>query len=181
MAATDDLFDAYRSDRERRRATLEGEGYAQALAANVRRAFSLMEKLAAEVGDALATAGYTIKLAHGVMDRSAYMRVDRTSEGFLDYLRSWSAVRTGQPPQGLHWEGQITVRDYRGSTAEIGLGVTIERPTGEEDADAAFVEFWTTGDGMQIPSGAKAFQRAIVNSVIRLEDSGALRSRQPRA
>jgi hypothetical protein len=33
---------------------------------------------------------------------------------------------------------------------------------------------------MQLPSESKQFQRAVVNSILRLEDKGTLRSRQPR-
>ncbi len=179
MTAMDDLLDAYRADRTSRR-KLEGEAYSAALVDNVRRTFATMERLTDEVAKALAPTGYSIRLGAAVTDRSAYMRVDRTSEGFLDYLRSWSQVRTDQPPLGLHWEAAIQVTDHRGTSAELGLGVTVERPTGDDSADVAFVEFWTTGEGMQLPSESKQFQRAVVNSLLRLEDKGTLRSRQTR-
>lgn len=177
MSGSDDLYGVYRAGHGRRR-ILDGEGYAAALIANVRETFSAMERLTAEVAAALTPAGYAIRLAPFVGDRSDHIRIDRTSEAFVDYLRNWSQLRAEQGHLGLHWEMLITVTDHRRVSAEIGLAVTIERPSEDDRADRAFVEFWTTGKGMALPSGAADYQRALIGAIVRLEEKDLIRSRQ---
>jgi hypothetical protein len=177
MSGSDDLYGVYRAGHGRRR-ILDGEGYAAALIANVRETFSTMERLTAEVATALTPAGYTIRFSPFVEDRNAHVRIDRTSEAFADYLRNWSQLRAEQGHLGLHWEMLITVTDHRRVSAEIGLAVTIERPSEDGEPDRAFVEFWTTGKGMGLPSGAEAYQRALIGAIVRLEEKDLIRSRQ---
>lgn len=179
MNGSDDLYGVYRADNARRRA-LAGEEYLAALVANVRRTFATVEGLVAEVSSALRPAGYAIRLDPAVEDRVDHVRVDRTSESFADYLRSWAQLRGSQSRLGTHWEARITVTDHRRVTAEIGLAVMVERPGEDPGADIAFIEFWTTGKGMALPSGRAEFQRALIGSIVRLEDSGTLASLQPR-
>lgn len=176
MNGSDDLYGVYRAGHGRRR-VLDGEGYAAALVANVREAFSTMERLTGEVAAALAPAGYSIRLSSAVEDRGAHVRIDRMSEAFVDYLRNWSQLRAEHGHLGLHWETGITVTDHRRVSAEIGLAVTIERPSEDDGADRAFVEFWTTGKGMALPSGGADFQRALIGSIVRLEEKDLIRSR----
>ncbi len=179
MSNPDDLFAIYSADRTPKRAPT-GEALATALADNVRQAFALMGTLTAEVGQALAQARYTLRLSPTVVERGSGLRLDRTSESFRDYLRSWSHQRADGISGGMHWEAQITVTDQRRTTAEIGLGLTIEWPSGEEGAGLAFVEFWTTGQGAALPAESRAFQRALVGSIVRLEEAGAIASAKPR-
>lgn len=180
MTDPDDLFDMYRTDRGGASA-LKGEALANALADNVRRTFTAMDRLIAEVAQALAQARYTIRLAPSVVDRGSYVQLDRASESFRDYLRLWSHQRAENRSGGMHWEAKIVVADSRRQSAEIGLGVTIEWPTGEwpagpDGANHAFVEFWTTGQGVSLPSEDRAFQRALVACILRLEEAGSLTS-----
>ncbi|HYD66618.1 hypothetical protein [Azospirillum sp.] len=179
MSDPDDLFEMYRNDRGGA-AALKGDALAHAIADNVRRTFATMEKLVAEVVQVLAQARYAIRVGPTVTDRATYVRLDRTSESFRDYLRMWSQQRA-EGGGGMHWEAQILVTDHRRASAEIGLGVTIERPVGADGGDVAFVEFWTTGQGMPLPSEGRAFQRALVASIVRLEEAGTLRSAKPKA
>lgn len=177
MSGLDDLYGVYRDGHGRRR-ILDGEAYAAALIANVRETFSVMDRLTTEVAAALAPAGYVIRLSPVAEDRNAHVRIDRTSEAFADYLRNWSQLRAEQGHLGLHWEMLITVTDHRRVSAEIGLAVTIERPSEDDEADRAFVEFWTTGKGMGLPSGAQDYQRALIGAIVRLEEKDLIRSRQ---
>lgn len=179
MSNPDDLFEMYRTDRGRG-AALKTDALAAALADNVRRTFATMDRLVAEVGQALAQARFTIKLASAVVDRSSYVRLDRTSENFRDYLKLWSHRRAESGSGGMHWEASITVTDHWRQSAEIGLGVAIEWPNGE-GGDLAFVEFWTNGQGMTLPGDERNFQRALVSSIVRLEDAGTIKSAKPRA
>lgn len=173
MSDSDDLFEMYRSDRGGASA-LKGDALANALADNVRRTFAAMERLIAEVVQALSQARYAIRLAPSVTDRSSYVQLDRASESFRDYLRLWSHQRADSGSGGMHWETKILVTDSRRQSAEIGLGVAIEWPSQAEGASHAFVEFWTTGQGMPLPTEGRAFQRALVASILRLEESGVL-------
>ncbi len=173
MSDSDDLFEMYRSDRGGASA-LKGDALANALADNVRRTFAAMERLIAEVVQALSQARYAIRLAPSVTDRGSYVQLDRASESFRDYLRLWSHQRADSGSGGMHWETKILVTDSRRQSAEIGLGVAIEWPSQAEGANHAFVEFWTTGQGMPLPTEGRAFQRALVSSILRLEESGAL-------
>lgn len=179
MNGSDDLYGVYRADNAKRRA-LTGEEYLAALVANVRHTFATIDGLVKEVAAALRPAGYQIRLDAAVEDRVDHVRVDRTSESFVDYLRSWAQLRGAQSRLGTHWEARITVTDHRRVTAEIGLAVMVERPGEDAGADIAFVEFWTTGKGMALPSGRVDYQRALIGSIVRLEDSGAIASLQPR-
>ena len=181
MNGSDDLYGVYRADSTGRRRRLTGEGYVAALIANVRQAFLAVERLTGEVSAALGPAGYAIRLDTAVEDRVDHVRVDRTSETFQDYLRNWSQMRADHSRLGMHWEARLTVTDHRRNTAEIGLAVTVERPGEDPDADIAFVEFWTTGKGMSLPSGRPDFHRALIGSIVRLEDAGVLKSQQPRS
>lgn len=183
MSDPDDLFEVYRADRAARPA-LAGSALAAALADAVRRTFALMDSLIAEVGKALGQARYTARLAPAVTDRSTYLRLERSSEAFRDHLRIWSQTRADGGGGGMHWEAQIIVTDHRRNTAEIGLGVAIEWPAGregagEEGASLAFVEFWTTGQGVMLPAESRLFQRALVGSIIKLEEAGQLVSYTP--
>ncbi|MGQ9369312.1 hypothetical protein [Azospirillum sp. ST 5-10] len=180
MGDSDDLFDLYRSDREARRA-LSGAALATSLADNVRRTFSVIDALCAEVTQALAQARYTARFAAPVVDRSTYVQLDRKSESFRDYLRLWSQQRAERGSGGMHWEAKIGVTDHRRQTAEVGIGLTIEWPTGEADANHAFVEFWPTGQGVGLPAESRAFQRALVACIIKLEEAGELASVRPRS
>ena len=178
MSDSDDLFEMYRSERASAGAP-KGEALATALADNVRRSFAAMDRLVAEVNQALAQARYTLRLASAVVDRGSYVQHDRSSESFRDYLRLWSHRRAEAGSGGMHWEAKILVTDSRRRTAEIGLGVAIEWPAsregaGEEGASLAFVEFWTTGQGVMLPADSRAFQRALVGSIIKLEEAGQL-------
>lgn len=177
MSDSDDLFEMYRSERASAGAP-KGEALATALADNVRRSFAAMDRLVAEVNQALAQARYTLRLASAVVDRGSYVQHDRSSESFRDYLRLWSHRRAEAGSGGMHWEAKILVTDSRRRTAEIGLGVTVEwptgGPTGGEGADCAFVEFWTTGQGVNLPSEGRNFQRALVASLRRLEEAGEI-------
>ncbi|MBP2297196.1 hypothetical protein [Azospirillum rugosum] len=179
MTDPDDLFEMYRSDRGNAPA-LKGDALANALADAVRRTFAAIDRLIAEVAQALSQARYTIRLAPSVVDRGSYVQLDRASESFRDYLRLWSHQRAESRGGGMHWEARILVADSRRQSAEIGLGVTIEWPTewptGAADATLAFVEFWTTGQGVSLPSEDRAFQRALVACILRLEEAGALTS-----
>lgn len=179
MSEPDDLFEMYRSDRHHASA-LKGEALAAALADQVRHTFATIEKLVGEVAQALSKARYSIRLAQGVVDRGSYVRLDRASESFRDYLRLWSHKRAESGAGGMHWEAQILVTDSHRQTAEIGLGVAIEWPAGIEGADLAFVEFWTTGQGVTLPGEGRAFQRALVASIVRFEENGTITSSQPR-
>ena len=173
MSDSDDLFEMYRSDRGGASA-LKGDALANALADNVRRTFTVMERLIAEVVQALSQARYAIRLAPSVTDRGNYVQLDRASESFRDYLRLWSHQRADSGSGGMHWETKILVTDSRRQSAEIGLGVAIEWPSQAEGANHAFVEFWTTGQGMPLPTEGRAFQRALVSSILRLEETGVL-------
>jgi len=177
MSDSDDLFEMYRSDRGAASA-LKGDALANALADNVRRTFTVMERLIAEVVQALSQARYAIRLAPSVVDRGSYVQLDRASESFRDYLRLWSHQRAESGSGGMHWETKILVTDSRRQSAEIGLGVAIEwpsqAPSADHAANHAFVEFWTTGQGMPLPTEGRAFQRALVSSILRLEESGVL-------
>lgn len=175
MTDPDDLFAMYRSDRGGA-AALKGDALANALADNVRRTFAAIDRLVAEVAQALSQARYTIRLAPSVVDRGSYVQFDRASESFRDYLRLWSHQRAENRGGGMHWEAKILVADSRRQSAEIGLGVAVEWPTGAPDATIAFVEFWTTGQGVSLPSEERAFQRALVACILRLEEAGALTS-----
>ncbi len=175
MADSDDLFDMYRNDRAAKPA-LKGAALATALGDGVRRSFTLMDGLCAEVTRALAQARYTARLASPVVDRSTYVRLDRNTEGFRDYLRGWSHDRAEKGHGGMHWEAQILVTDHRRKTAEIGLGVAFEWPTGEADANLSFVEFWPTGQGVALPSELRGFQRALVACIVKMEEAGELSS-----
>ncbi|HEV7367607.1 hypothetical protein, partial [Arenibaculum sp.] len=127
MNGSDDLYGVYRADNAKRRA-LTGEEYLAALVVNVRQTFAAVEALVAEVSSALRPAGYAIRLDPAVEDRVDHVRVDRTSESFVDYLRSWAQLRGSQSRLGTHWEARITVTDHRRMTAEIGLAIMVERP-----------------------------------------------------
>ena len=180
MSDSEDLFELYRTDRPTKAAPI-GEALAAALADNLRKTLSLMERLIQEVAQALSQARYTIRLSPVLVDRATYIRLDRSSESFRDYLRNWSHQRAAGAAGGLHWEAQVVVTDHRRSSAEIRLGLTIEWPTGQPDAGIAFVEFWTTGQGAALPDGSRDFQRALVASIIRLEEAGTLTSAKRRA
>ena len=148
----------------------------------MRRSFTLIEELCADVTRALAQARYTTRLAQPVTDRSSYVRMDRQSESFRDYLRTWSQQRAEKGSGGMHWETQILVTDHRRTTKEIGLGIAFEWPgaegqrEGEGESNLAFVEFWPTGAGVSLPSDARGFQRALVACIIKLEQAGELAS-----
>lgn len=180
MGDSDDLFDMYRNDRAPRKA-LTGAALATALSDNVRRSFTLMDSLCADVSRALAQARYTTRLASPVVDRSSYVRLDRNSEGFRDYLRGWSQQRADKGHGGMHWEAQILVADHRRTSAEIGLGVAFEWPDGTPDANQAFVEFWPTGQGVALPSDSRGFQRALVACIVKMEEAGELSSYKGRS
>lgn len=173
MSDSDDLFEMYRSDRAASGAP-KGEALANALADHVRRSFAEMDRLVAEVSQALAQARYALRLAPAVVDRGSYVQHDRSSESFRDYLRLWSHRRAEAGSGGMHWEAKILVTDSRRRTAEIGLGVAVEWPTGNAGADCAFVEFWTTGQGVNLPSEGRNFQRALVACLRRLEEAGEI-------
>lgn len=174
MGDSDDLFDIYRKDHGP--AALAGPALASALADTVRRSFAQIEELCADVTRALAQARYTTKLGQAVTDRSSYMRLDRQSESFRDYLRGWSQQRAERGTGGMHWEAQILVTDHRRTTKEIGLGIAFEWPgqSAEGEGSLAFVEFWPTGAGVSLPSDARGFQRALVSCIIKLEQAGEL-------
>ncbi len=176
MGDPDDLFDIYRKDHAA--AALAGPALAAALSDTVRRSFTLIDELCADVTRALAQARYTTKLAQSVTDRSSYVRLDRRSESFRDYLRTWSQQRAEKGGGGMHWETQILVTDHRRTTKEIGLGIAFEWPgtKGEGEGSLAFVEFWPTGAGVSLPSDARGFQRALVACIIKLEQAGELAS-----
>ncbi|ALG75380.1 hypothetical protein VY88_25380 [Azospirillum thiophilum] len=174
MGDSDDLFDMYRKDQGK--AALSGPTLATALADTVRRSFAQIDELCAEVTRALAQARYTTRLAQTVTDRSSYVRLDRQSESFRDYLRGWSQQRAEKGTGGMHWEAHILVTDHRRTTKEIGLGVAFEWPGAGEEGSLAFVEFWPTGSGVALPSDARGFQRALVASIIKLEQAGELSS-----
>ena len=185
MTGFDDLFGVYSADRGRSRKT-DPAGRAADLIDRVRRTFLELDRLILEVGRALNQAGYTVRLLPGVIDRHDDVMIDRCSETFVDYLRHWSQIRADHPNQGLHWEVRVAVEDYRRNHAEIALAVAVERPAEEGEVvngsagDLAFVEVWTTGEGVTLPAGGRAFQRALINAIIRLEDKAILVSRQPR-
>lgn len=181
MNGSDDLYGVYRAGGAGKRRRLTGEGYVAALIADVRQAFLVVERLTGEVSAALKPTGYTIRLDTAVEDRVDHVRVDRTSEAFVDYLRNWSRMRAENSHLGMHWEARLSVTDHRRNTAEIGLAVTVERPGEDPGADIAFVEFWTTGKGMPLPSGRSDFHRALIGSIVGLEDAGVLKSQQPRS
>ncbi|WP_042689925.1 hypothetical protein [Azospirillum sp. B506] len=181
MGDSDDLFDIYRKDQGK--AALTGPELAAALADTVRRSLALIEELCAEVTRALAQARYSTRLAQSVTDRSSYVRLDRRSEGFRDYLRTWSQQRADRVGGGMHWEAQILVTDHRRTTKEIGIGIAFEWPgagagggEGAGDGGLAFVEFWPTGTGVSLPADARGFQRALVACIIKLEQAGELAS-----
>jgi hypothetical protein len=181
MSDQEDLFEVYRSDRAAAsNRALRGEELANAFVEAVRRSFAVMEELIADVGQALGGARYTIRLGRMVVDRNSFLRVDRTTEQFREYLRSWSQERLETGSGGMHWEARIQITDHRRVTAEIGLAVAVEWLNSRRDDELAFVEFWTTGQGMTIPSEGRAFQRALVASIVRLEEEGALTSARPR-
>ncbi|WP_223678045.1 hypothetical protein [Azospirillum agricola] len=165
----------YRNDRASKPA-LKGAALATAIAETVRRSLTLMDGLCAEVSRALAQARYTARFAPAVVDCSTYMRLDRNSETFRDYLRTWSHQRAEKGSGGMHWEAQILVTDHRRKTVEIGLGVAFEWPDGSADANQAFVEFWPTGQGVALPSDSRGFQRALVACIVKLEEAGELSS-----
>ncbi|MGF7177518.1 hypothetical protein [Azospirillum doebereinerae] len=175
MGDSDDLFDMYRNDRTPKRA-LTGAALATALSERVRRSFALMDSLCADVARALAQARYTTRLATAVVDRSTYVRLDRNSEGFRDYLRGWSQQRAERGSGGMHWEAQILVADHRRVSAEIGLGVAFEWPSGDAGEAEAFVEFWPTGQGVALPADSRGFQRALVACIVKMEEAGTLSS-----
>lgn len=179
MGEPDDLFQLYRSDRTPNRA-LQGHALSGMLADNVRRTFSIIEGLTAEVVKALAEARYTIRLSPRVVDRARDLRFDRTSQAFRDYVRVWSQERVEARGGGLHWEATLQVADHRRNSMDIGLGVTIEWPSDEPAADVAFVELWSNGQGVALPSESRAFQRAVVASIMAFEDAGTLKSAKPR-
>lgn len=172
MDDSDDLFDIYRKDHAAAAPT--GPSLAAALSDTVRRSFAQIEELCADVTRALAQARYTTKLAQTVTDRSSYMRLDRQSETFRDYLRNWSQQRADKGAGGMHWEAQILVTDHRRTTKEIGLGIAFEWPGAGEEGSLAFVEFWPTGAGVSLPADARGFQRALVACIIKLEQAGEL-------
>lgn len=180
MGDPDDLFDIYRKDHAATAPT--GPALAAALSDTVRRSLTLIEELCAEVTRALAQARYTTRLASAVTDRSSYVRLDRQSESFRDYLRGWSQQRADRGSGGMHWEAQILVTDHRRTTKEIGIGIAFEWPgeggesKGEGEGSLAFVEFWPTGAGVALPSDARGFQRALVACIIKLEQAGELAS-----
>lgn len=182
MGDPDDLFDIYRKDHAA--AALSGPALAAALADTVRRSFTLIEDLCADVTRALAQARYTTKLAQSVTDRSSYVRLDRRSESFRDYLRTWSQQRAERGSGGMHWEAQILVTDHRRTTKEIGIGIAFEWPgtegegtaEGEGKSNLAFIEFWPTGAGVSLPTDARGFQRALVACIVKLEQAGELAS-----
>ncbi len=174
MGDPDDLFDIYRKDHAA--AVLSGPALATALSDTVRRSLGLIEELCADVTRALAQARYTTRLAQPVTDRSSYVRMDRQSESFRDYLRSWSQQRAEKGSGGMHWEAQILVTDHRRTTKEIGIGIAFEWPGREGEGNLAFVEFWPTGAGVSLPSDARGFQRALVACIIKLEQAGELAS-----
>lgn len=181
MGDPDDLFDIYRKDHAA--AALTGPTLAAALSDTVRRSMALIEELCAEVTRALAQARYTTRLASAVTDRSSYVRLDRQSESFRDYLRGWSQQRADRGTGGMHWEAQILVTDHRRTTKEIGIGIAFEWPgqmgegrKAEGEGSLAFVEFWPTGAGVALPSDARGFQRALVACIIKLEQAGELAS-----
>ncbi|HYG86950.1 MAG TPA: hypothetical protein VD978_11890 [Azospirillum sp.] len=175
MSEPEDLFEIYNSDRNAKR-PLNGAALASALADNLRRTFTTLERLAAEVTQALGRARYVIRLSPAVVDRSSYLRMDRASENFRDYVRAWSQKRADAEAGSMHWEVQLVVTDHRRTSVDLGLAVVIEWPTDAENADCAFVEFWTTGQGFSLPSDARLFQRALVAEIVRLEQAGTLRS-----
>ncbi|PWC42582.1 hypothetical protein [Azospirillum sp. TSO22-1] len=174
MSEPDDLFAIYNADRSAKR-PLDGAALAAALADNLRGAFTTLERLAAEVTQALGQARYVVRLSPAVVDRSSYLRMDRASENFRDYARTWSQQRADAGAGGMHWEAQLVVTDHRRTSVEMGLAVAVEWPTAEA-ADCAFVEFWTTGQGFALPGDARPFQRALVAEIVRLEQAGTLRS-----
>jgi hypothetical protein len=181
MSDSDDLFAAYRSERAAVAGrNLKGDALAAALQGAVRNTFSVMETLVADVAQALGEARYSIRLERAVTDRSSFIRLDRSSDQFRDYLRNWSLQRAESRSGGMHWEAQITVSDHRRATAEIGLAVVIEWVKGGSDEDVAFVEFWTTGKGVMLPSESRGFQHALVASIVQLEEDGVLKSAKPR-
>lgn len=182
MGDSDDLFEIYRNDRAGKPA-LKGPALAAALVDNVRRTFSVMDTLCAEVTRALAQARYTTRLAPPVIDRSTYVRLDRNSETFRDYLRGWSQQRAEEGTGSMHWEAHILATDHRRVSAQIGLGIAIEWPDGAADASPnhSFVEFWTTGQGVAIPTDSRGFQRALVACILKLEETGALTSFKSRS
>ncbi|PWC38023.1 hypothetical protein [Azospirillum sp. TSO35-2] len=174
MGDTDDLFDIYRKDHAA--AAMTGTALAAALTETVRRSFTLIDELCADVTRALAQARYTTRLAPTVVDRSTYVRLDRHSESFRDYLRGWSQQRAEKAAGGMHWEAQILVTDHRRTTVEVGLGLAFEWPTGAAEAGLAFVEFWPTGQGVALPAESREFQRGLLACIIKLEQAGTLAS-----
>jgi hypothetical protein len=170
MTDSDDLFELYRNDRSRG-AGLTGDALAAVLVKAVRTTFTAIEALAAEVERALAKARYTLKVASAITDRGSYVRIDRAGEGLADYLRGWASQRT-ENGGTMHWEAAIVVTDSRRQTAEIGLGVAIDWPSAPPGA--AFVEFWTTGQGVSLPADPRGFQRALVAALVKLEEMGLL-------
>lgn len=179
MGEPDDLFDMYRKDHAVE--ALTGPALAAALADTVRGSFTLIEQLCADVTRALAQARYGIRFAPTVVDRASYVRLDRQSETFRDYLRGWSQQRAERRSGGMHWEAQLLVTDHRRNTAEIGLGLAFEWPSprpvdGGTAANLVFVEFWPTGQGVMLPAESREFQRGLVACIIKLEQAGTLSS-----
>jgi hypothetical protein len=174
----DDLFEMYKSDVGADTA-LKGEALALALTDTVRNVFATMEGLVQEVEQALAKARYIIRVDSAVTDRSSYVRLDRKSESFRDYLRNWGQQRA-RSGGAMHWEGRIIVTDVRRENAEIGLGIAVDWPDEGSKPSGAFIEFWTTGQGVSLPQEGRAFQRALVSSIVRLEQKGALKAASQR-
>lgn len=177
MSDSDDLFEMYSTDRKRS-AVLKGDALSAALVETVKRTFAAIEGLAAEVEQALAKARYTIRLDSSITDRSNYVRLDRKSESFRDYLRTWAHERA-ESGGAMHWEAKLTVSDTRRQSGEVGLGIVFDWPS-EGKPSGAFVEFWTTGQGVSLPEQGRDFQRALVASIVRLEQMSHLKPQSPR-
>lgn len=173
MTDPDDLFELYRADRAGG-TKLQGDALASAFVDSLRRTLAMMEKLTAEVEQALAKAKYSLRLEPSLTDRGSYVRLDRTSDIFRDYLRGWALRREGTGGT-IHLEGSIHVGDSRRNSADIGLGIVVEW-RGQAGQVEAFIEFWTTGQGVPLSSEDRAFQRGLVGAIIRLEERGLIRS-----
>jgi len=172
MSDSEDLFKLY-TDRSRE-APSDGDSVGTAMFEAARRTLSMMDTAAAEVEKALAKARYAIRVDPALLDRASYVRLDRGSEGMRDHFRNWGRTR-GARGGSTHWEVKLHVTDTRRETAEIGLGMVIDGGVGRVEPEDAFVEFWTTGRGMWLPSGRSEFARALVESILRLESLELLR------
>lgn len=177
MSDSDDLFEMYSTDRKRS-AVLKGDALAAALVETVKTTFATIEGLVAQVEQALSKARYTIRLDSAITDRANFVRLDRKSESFRDYMRTWAHQRA-ESGGAMHWEGKLTVTDSHRQSGEVGLGIVFDWPS-EGKPSGAFVEFWTTGQGVSLPDQGRDFQKALVGSIVRLEQMGHLKPQSPR-